>query len=99
MEDLNVEHHGHVALIEINRPPNNFFDAPLIEGLAGLFEELDEEPEVRAMVLASAGKHFCAGANFGDAGARAERRQRRLEDGNPLYAAAVYRGLPSSRRR
>ncbi len=89
MEDLIIEHHGHVALVEINRPPNNFFDAALINGLADVFEELDEEPHVRALVLASSGKHFCAGANFGDAGAREERRQRRAEDGNPLYDAAV----------
>lgn len=89
MEDLNVEHHGHVALVEINRPPNNFFDAPLIHGIAEAFEELDREPEVRALVLASAGKHFCAGANFGDDRGQAERRERRLEDGNPLYDAAV----------
>jgi enoyl-CoA hydratase/carnithine racemase len=40
-------------------------------------------------VLASAGKHFCAGANFSDPGAQTERRQRRLEDGNPLYEAGV----------
>ncbi|MEQ8859689.1 MAG: enoyl-CoA hydratase/isomerase family protein [Pseudomonadales bacterium] len=89
MTDLNVEHHGHVALVEINRPPNNFFDAPLIEAIADEFEALDGETNVRAIVLASAGKHFCAGANFGDAGGRAERRERRLQDGNPLYAAAV----------
>jgi enoyl-CoA hydratase/carnithine racemase len=89
MEAINVEHHGHVALIEINRPPNNFFDVALINGLAEVFEEMDREPEVRALVLASAGKHFCAGANFSDPGSQAERRERRLEDGNPLYAAAV----------
>jgi len=89
MPDLNVEHHGHVALVEINRPPNNFFDVALIEGLAEVFEELDAEPEVRALVLASAGKHFCAGANFGDARDRAARSERRPEDGNPLYHAAV----------
>lgn len=89
MTDLNVEHHGHVALVEIDRPPNNFFDAPLIHGIADVFEELDREPDVRALVLASAGRHFCAGANFGDAGGQAERRSRRLEDGNPLYVAAV----------
>jgi enoyl-CoA hydratase/carnithine racemase len=89
MEPLNVEHHGHVALVEINRPPNNFFDVALINGIADIFEELDREPDVRALVLASAGRHFCAGANFADPGARAERRERRLEDGNPLYEAAV----------
>jgi enoyl-CoA hydratase/carnithine racemase len=89
MESLNIEHHGHVALVEINRPPNNFFDVALINGLADAFEELDQEPDVRALVLASAGKHFCAGANFSDAGGQAERRERRVEDGNPLYSAAV----------
>jgi enoyl-CoA hydratase/carnithine racemase len=86
---INVEHHGQVALIEINRPPNNFFDLTLINGLAETFEEMDAEPEVRALVLASAGKHFCAGANFADSSAQAERRERRVQDGNPLYAAAV----------
>lgn len=89
MEDLSIEHHGHVALVEINRPPNNFFDVALINGLAEVFEELDQEADVRALVLASAGKHFCAGANFSDAGAQTERRERRVEDGNPLYSAAV----------
>lgn len=89
MEDLNVERHGHVALVEINRPPNNFFDAGLINAMADLFEELDRDTDVRALVLASAGKHFCAGANFSDPGAREERAERRLEDGNPLYDAGV----------
>jgi enoyl-CoA hydratase/carnithine racemase len=89
MDDLIVEHRGHVAVVEINRPPNNFFDTALINGIADVFEELDEEPDVRALVLASAGKHFCAGANFSDPGAQTERRQRRLEDGNPLYEAGV----------
>lgn len=89
MLDLNIEHHGHVALVEINRPPNNFFDAALIHGIADVFEELDQNREVRALVLASAGKHFCAGANFGDSAGQSERRERRLTDGNPLYDAAV----------
>jgi enoyl-CoA hydratase/carnithine racemase len=89
MADLNVEHRDHVALVEINRPPNNFFDAALIHAIADAFEELDQDADVRALVLASAGKHFCAGANFGDSGGQAERRERSLEDGNPLYDAAV----------
>ena len=87
--DLNVEHHGHVALVEICRPPNNFFDVGLINALGDTFESLDRDRGVRAVVLAARGKHFCAGANFGDAAQQGERRERRLEDGNPLYAAAV----------
>ncbi|MEM7408755.1 MAG: enoyl-CoA hydratase/isomerase family protein [Myxococcota bacterium] len=53
-----------VALAEIRRPPNNFFDRPLIAALADAFEALDAEAGCRAIVLASEGRHFCAGADF-----------------------------------
>lgn len=58
-----------VALVEVHRPPHNFFDEALIRDLADAFEALDEDPACRALVLASEGKSFCAGADFNrDAG-------------------------------
>ena len=57
-----------VALVEIQRPPNNHFDTPLVGALADALEALDREPGCRAAVLASQGKHFCAGADFGARG-------------------------------
>ena len=65
-KDIGVEKSGHVALVEIRRPPNNFFDAALIGEIATAFEALDADAECRALVLAAQGKAFCAGANFGD---------------------------------
>jgi len=65
-KDIAVERSGFVALIEIRRPPNNFFDIALIHEIAGALEALDEDNGCRATVLASQGKAFCAGANFGD---------------------------------
>lgn len=62
MVDLGEDY---VATAEIQRPPNNFFDQGLIASLAEAFEALDQEAGCRAIVLASQGKHFCAGANFG----------------------------------
>ena len=62
--DVSVALHGHVAWVEIHRPPHNFFDSELIESLADVFEALDGEHQCRALVLASEGKSFCAGANF-----------------------------------
>src|ERR1700739_1866695 len=53
-----------VAVVEVRRPPNNFFDAHLIEHIAAVFSELDSRTDTRAIVLAAAGKHFCAGADF-----------------------------------
>jgi enoyl-CoA hydratase/carnithine racemase len=67
-KDIAVEKSGFVALIEIRRPPNNFFDIALIREIADALEALDEDT-CRAVVLASQGKAFCAGANFGDGSA------------------------------
>ena len=65
-KDIGVDKTGHVALVEIRRPPNNFFDVALIRELADAFEALDADRDCRAVVLAAQGKTFCAGANLGD---------------------------------
>ena len=67
-KDIGVEKTGHVTLVEIRRPPNNFFDIALIKEIASAFEALDADADCRALVLAAQGKAFCAGANFGDGG-------------------------------
>jgi 2-(1,2-epoxy-1,2-dihydrophenyl)acetyl-CoA isomerase len=64
-EEVSIDvREDHVAVVEFNRPPHNFFDAELIEQIADAYEELDGDPACRAIVLCSSGKHFCAGANF-----------------------------------
>lgn len=63
--DIAVETTGHVALVEIRKPPNNFFDIALIGEIATALEALDADRNCRAVVLAAQGKVFCAGANFG----------------------------------
>jgi enoyl-CoA hydratase/carnithine racemase len=73
--DLGVSLSGHVATVEIRRPPHNYFDNALIRAIADAFDALDAEPQCRAIVLASEGKSFCAGADFSkrpDTGAASE---------------------------
>jgi len=65
-DDIEVTLNGHVAVVEIQRPPHNFFDMNLIKQLATAFETLGKMSDCRAIVLAAQGKSFCAGANFGD---------------------------------
>src|SRR5438105_6234537 len=65
-KDIGVETKGHVGIIEIQRPPLNFFDISLINQIADALEEFDRDIEIRASVLAAQGKAFCAGANFND---------------------------------
>lgn len=87
--DVEVTRNGHVAIVEIQRGPNNFFDVQLINALGDAFDALDADTQCRASVLCAQGKHFCAGANFSDRTQQAERSTRREQDGNPLYSAAV----------
>lgn len=91
--DIGVTLDGHVATVEIQRPPNNFFDHSLILQLADAFAGLDAMDECRAIVLASQGKHFCAGANFGS-GREGEGDTEFTEEGfrnttHKLYSEAV----------
>ena len=79
---------GNVAQCEFKRPPNNFFDYQLIKDLADCFDDLDENPDCRAILLCAEGKHFCAGANF----SKDDGRDSMPQDGNspnPLYTEAV----------
>ena len=88
--DVNVTRlDGHLAQCEIQRGPNNFFDYALIRDLADCFEDIDKEGDIRALVLCSEGKHFCAGANFGSDERAAELEKRTKDDRNPLYDEAV----------
>jgi enoyl-CoA hydratase/carnithine racemase len=95
-KDIGVETQGHVGVIEIQRPPLNFFDISLINQIADALEDFDRDIEIRASVLQAQGKAFCAGANFNDP-ARQEQEARAAKgdpaDGlgpiNHLYVQAV----------
>ncbi|MGA2930538.1 MAG: enoyl-CoA hydratase/isomerase family protein [Acidimicrobiales bacterium] len=79
--DVTVEQHGdHVGVVCMHRPPNNYFDATLLEEVAAAYEELDRSGWCRAIVLTSEGRHFCAGLDFA---ANAE------QDIAELYRAAL----------
>lgn len=89
--DIGVETQGHVAIVEIKRPPHNFFDMSLIKQIADAFEGYDKDTNIRAIVLCAEGKSFCAGANFGD-GSKLDAQGNRPNEnqmGGHLYQEAV----------
>jgi len=54
-----------VATVTLNRPQiHNAFDETLIARLTSAFVSLDDDPDVRAVVLTGAGRSFCAGADL-----------------------------------
>jgi enoyl-CoA hydratase/carnithine racemase len=80
----------HIATVEMQNGDLNFFDLEMLTSLADCFADLDKEPKCRAIVLASRGKAFCAGANFAS-GTRAKGLDTKTESpsGSPLYDQAV----------
>ena len=85
--DVSVRLDRHVALVEVHRPPHNYFDAQLIHDLAEAFEAMDSDRDCRAIVLASEGKSFCAGAHF--KAAAAETSDEVAATTSHLYQSAV----------
>ena len=88
-ETLELTVDENVATVSLNRPDKaNSMNATLWVELQNCFEWLDEEPSVRAVVLAANGNHFCAGidlAMFGglrgsstEPSRRAEHRRRTI---------------------
>ena len=85
MDDLSVTVEDGVGLIEMRRPPANYFNEALVGRIVDSARELDDS-QCRAIVLASEGKHFCAGADFGAGGDFAADRVKAAES---LYRRAV----------
>jgi enoyl-CoA hydratase/carnithine racemase len=81
--EIAVKRDGHVALLEIDRPPHNHVTVELMTNLADALFDIDAERNARASVLMSAGKSFCAGADFS--------ARRSVGEGgtDALYAQAV----------
>jgi enoyl-CoA hydratase/carnithine racemase len=83
-----------VAVIEIRRPPANFFDEALLTELADALLALDENDNFSCAVLCAQGKHFCAGADLRGMGAagirRVYRQAYRIFSGRTPMVAAVH---------
>jgi enoyl-CoA hydratase/carnithine racemase len=84
--DVSVQTANHVALLTIDRPPNNHVSVELMRDLADALFDVDAETDLRASVLASAGKAFCAGADLVNRGGVAADG---MQGVNPLYVEAV----------
>lgn len=62
---LQVEQRGSFWFARLNRPDKrNALSDELVEALVALLERVSADLEARALVIAGAGGHFCAGADF-----------------------------------
>jgi len=93
-ESVGISIADYVAVVELRRPPHNFFDEALLTELADVVTGFDDSDDVRAIVLCSEGRNFCAGADLrgmGPGGIRRVYRQAaRLFAGRKPIVAAVH---------
>jgi 2-(1,2-epoxy-1,2-dihydrophenyl)acetyl-CoA isomerase len=62
---LILEKEDRIATITLNRPDaGNSFDFTLLQEIDHVFGEVVRDPEVRAIIVTGAGKHFCTGIDL-----------------------------------
>ena len=63
-EHIELQRIGHVAQVVFRNPPHNHLTVGLLRELGDALERVDADTECRAIVLASEGKAFSAGADL-----------------------------------
>lgn len=95
---IEVEFDGDIRLVRLNRPEQlNATNHELHKGLAELFPQLSEDPDVRAIVLTGNGRAFSAGGDFNylDELVRdSELRRETLVDGRNIVTGMVGCPVP-----
>src|SRR5688500_1991428 len=67
---ISTEVADRVLTITLDRPDRlNAFTVAMQEELCAVFDEVDADPDVRAVVVTGRGRGFCAGADLGGGGA------------------------------
>lgn len=67
--DLLVSRDGPIVTITLNRPEKrNALTVPMLEAFRGAVKEVATAPDVRVLVIAGAGKAFCAGLDLKEMG-------------------------------
>lgn len=66
--DLVTAGSGLMAVVSLDSPPLNIFDLEMRDALIEAVTAVRDLPDVRAMILRSAGKHFSAGADLSEFG-------------------------------
>ncbi len=96
-ENLLYEVDGGVATITLNRPDRlNAFNGAMRNELLALFDEIDADDDVRAVIVTGAGRGFCAGADLEsggdtfDAAAKGRDPDRVNRDGGGLVSLRIF---------
>ncbi|HEY6868681.1 MAG TPA: enoyl-CoA hydratase-related protein [Novosphingobium sp.] len=86
---IDVTRDGGVAIVTINRPERkNAITMAMRNGFQSVFQDLQDDDEIRAIILTGAGGDFAAGADVGEMGTGGVR-------GNSIKARTLHRMVRS----
>jgi enoyl-CoA hydratase len=72
---IKLEKQEHIAWVILNRPEKrNALNFQMLEQMVAIFHQLDQNPDIRAIILKGEGKCFCAGMELGDLAALIEKK-------------------------
>ena len=79
--NLTIAREGPIAIVTLNRPERrNALSLELMQELLGCLDEIGRDREVRAVILAAAGKVFCSGHDLSQMTGRDINEYRRIFD-------------------
>ncbi|WP_166264169.1 enoyl-CoA hydratase/isomerase family protein [Marinobacter caseinilyticus] len=86
-DTLALDQHGPALHVTLNRPDaRNAMSLAMVAELAAVFQQIEHDPAIRAVVLRGAGGHFCAGGDIKDmASARSQRAEADAGEPDPFY--------------
>ncbi len=91
-DNIDIRRDGAVATLTINRPDAaNALDLPTTRDFMDAAIELDEDADVRAVVITGAGRFFCAGGDLGSFAKFGDGVAARLKEMTAYLHAAVTR--------
>ena len=71
-----LEREGHIAVMTLNRPEKlNAINDGIRNSLSSTFQEVEEDDDIRALIITGAGRGFCSGADVAIQAARASGQQ------------------------
>ena len=105
--NLQIAHEGPTAIVTLNRPERrNALSLELMLDLIAALDEIGRNREIRAVILAAAGKVFCSGHDLGQMTGRDINEYRRIFDvctelmqKIQVHPAARHRRSPGYRHR
>lgn len=66
---IELQRQGRIAILTLNNPPKrNAFTHDMRRDLVAKMEEVNHDPDIRAVVLTGQGDHFCVGADLSAVG-------------------------------